>query len=42
MSEKHQGFEAPGSFTLIMIWFAIFVFVYFLNWKYLGAIWPVN
>jgi cytochrome c oxidase subunit 1 len=43
MAEHHgNGFEAPGSFVLIMTWFTVFVLVYFLNWKYLTDIWPIN
>ena len=42
MANHEGGFEAPGSFVMIMVWFAIMVFVYLLNWKYLSALWPVT
>ncbi len=34
--------HAPGSFVLIWIFFATMVLLYFLNWKYLSAIWHVG
>lgn len=40
--KNEHEFEAPGSFVLIMTFFAVFVLVYLLNWKYLSDLWPIN
>ncbi len=43
MSELEKEEHKPkGSFVLIMIFFATFALLYFLNWKYLTDIWHVG
>jgi cytochrome c oxidase subunit 1 len=36
------GFVAPGTFVLAMIFLVSFVLYYFVNWKYLSTVWPMN
>jgi cytochrome c oxidase subunit I len=44
--EAHGGrsgaFEAPGTFTLAMVFLVAFVLYYFINWKYLAQVWGMN
>src|SRR5262249_48091385 len=44
--EAHGGrasaFEAPGTFTLAMVFLVAFVLYYFINWKYLAQVWGLN
>ncbi len=40
--EKHEGFPAPGTFVIGMIFLVLFVLFYFLNWKWLSMIWNVG
>lgn len=42
--EEHgsAGFEAPGTFALAMLLLVSFVLYYFINWKYLSAVWPLS
>lgn len=35
------GFAAPGVLTFAMLFLAIFVVYYFVNWKYLASVWPI-
>ncbi len=43
MEEKKKGgFEAPGTLVLALIFLAVFVVFYFLNWKWLSTIWHVG
>jgi cytochrome c oxidase subunit 1 len=35
------GFAAPGTFVLAMLFLAIFVIYYIVNWKYLASVWPL-
>lgn len=32
----------PGTFVIVMIFFAVFAAYYFVNWKYLGQIWMLK
>ncbi|NIR30280.1 MAG: cytochrome C oxidase subunit I [Gammaproteobacteria bacterium] len=36
------GFAAPGTFALAMLLLAAFIVYYFINWKYLAAVWPLS
>jgi len=38
MSEKN-GFEAPGTFVLALVFLAVFVVVYIVNFKLLSNVW---
>lgn len=38
MSEK-GGFEAPGTFVLALVFLAVFVLVYIVNFKLLSNVW---
>jgi cytochrome c oxidase subunit 1 len=42
--EEHgsAGFEAPGTFALAMALLVCFVVYYFINWDYLGSVWPLS
>ena len=42
--EQHgsSGFEAPGTFVLAILLLVTFVVYYFINWKYLSAVWPMG
>jgi len=42
--EEHgsSGFEAPGTFALAMVLLVTFILYYFINWKYLAAVWPLS
>ena len=43
MEGKHEDdFPAPGSFVIIMIFLAMFVLFYFLNWKWLSMVWNIG
>jgi cytochrome c oxidase subunit 1 len=42
MDEKNSGFEAPGTFVLALIFLAVFILYYFLNWKWLASLWPIR
>ncbi|VAX23519.1 hypothetical protein MNBD_NITROSPINAE01-1893 [hydrothermal vent metagenome] len=43
MSEHERPEHQPkGTFVLIMVFFAVFVLFYYLNWKALLATWPVS
>ncbi len=35
------GFAAPGTFALAILFLAIFVAYYAVNWKYLASVWPL-
>ncbi len=41
MSEK-EGFEAPGTFVLALVFLAVFVVVYVVNFKLLSNIWMIR
>ena len=36
------GFAAPGTFILALVFLAIFVIYYAVNWKYLASVWPMS
>jgi len=36
------GFAAPGTFALAILFLAIFVVYYAVNWKYLASVWPMS
>jgi cytochrome c oxidase subunit 1 len=36
------GFEAPGTFTLALVFLVTFVLYYFVNWKYLSTVWGLS
>ena len=36
------GMVAPGTFTLAMVFLVAFVLYYFVNWKYLSTVWPLQ
>jgi cytochrome c oxidase subunit 1 len=36
------GFAAPGTFIFAMLFLAIFVIYYAVNWKYLASVWPMQ
>jgi cytochrome c oxidase subunit 1 len=36
------GFAAPGTFVLALVFLAIFVAYYAVNWKYLSSVWPMS
>ena len=40
--EKKKGFEAPGTFALVFIFFAWFVLMYIIAWASLSRVWPVE
>jgi len=37
-----QGFAAPGTFALAMVFLVAFVLYYFVNWKYLSTVWGLS
>lgn len=39
-SEEHP--KIPGTIVLVGIFFVTFVLYYFVNWKYLGEVWPLS
>jgi hypothetical protein len=39
---KKKGFEAPGTFALVIIFFLWFVLMYIIAWVGLSRIWPVQ
>jgi cytochrome c oxidase subunit 1 len=36
------GFAAPGTLIFALIFLALFVVYYFINWKYLSSVWPLS
>ena len=36
------GFSTPGTFVFAMIFLVAFVLYYFVNWKYLSAVWGMS
>ncbi|MFZ3089522.1 MAG: hypothetical protein WA240_02770 [Nitrospirota bacterium] len=40
--EKHEGFPAPGTFVIVMVFFVLFILFYYLNWKWLSMIWNIG
>ncbi len=36
------GFVAPGTFAFALVFLLMFVVYYFINWKYLSAVWPLG
>ena len=36
------GFVAPGTFAFAMVFLVSFVLYYFVNWKYLSTVWPLQ
>jgi cytochrome c oxidase subunit 1 len=36
------GFSAPGTFVFAIIFLVAFVLYYFVNWKYLSAVWGLS
>lgn len=39
--EKKKGFEAPGTLTIVLIFFTWFVIMYIISWVSLSRVWPV-
>ena len=37
-----QGFAAPGTFLLAMVFLVAFILYYFVNWKYLSTVWGLS
>ena len=37
-----QGFAAPGTFVLAMVFLVSFILYYFVNWKYLSTVWGLS
>ena len=37
-----QGFAAPGTFVLAMVFLVAFILYYFVNWKYLSTVWGLS
>lgn len=37
-----ESFGAPGTFVLALIFLAIFIIIYYLNYKYLSGIWELR
>ncbi len=43
MNEKHNSDEsAKGSLVLALIFLAVFVLIYFVNFKYLASVWYID
>lgn len=42
MSENNEGFGAPVTFALAIIFLATFIIFYFLNYKYLSSLWELR
>lgn len=42
MSEHKEGFEAPGTFVIALVFLAVFVVVYVVNFKLLSNIWWIH
>ena len=36
------GNHAPGTITLVAVFFIAFVLYYYVNWKYLSELWPLS
>jgi len=34
--------ELPGTYALVAVFFVSFALYYFINWKYLSQIWPMQ
>jgi cytochrome c oxidase subunit 1 len=34
--------QLPGTIVLIVVFFSAFVLYYYVNWKYLQALWPMR
>ncbi len=41
-AESGKKFLAPGTFTLTLVFLAVFILLFFLNWKWLAATWYVG
>lgn len=39
---KKKGVEAPGTFAIVLIFFAWFVIMYVISWVGLSRVWPVR
>jgi len=37
-----KGFEAPGTFVIALVFLAVFVVVYVVNFKLLSNIWQIR
>lgn len=42
MSDNNEGFGAPGTFALAVVFLITFMVVYFLNFKYLSGLWELR
>lgn len=42
MSDNNEGFGAPGTFVLAIIFLVTFIIFYFLNYKYLASLWELR
>ena len=34
--------KLPGTITLVGVFFVAFMLYYYVNWKYLSAVWPLR
>lgn len=42
MSDHKEKFEAPGTFVLALVFLAVFIVVYVVNFKLLSNIWEIR
>ena len=42
MSDHKEGFEAPVTFVIALLFLAVFVVVYVVNFKLLSNIWQIR
>lgn len=42
MAHDKDSMEAPGVFTLAMIFLAVFIVVWFMHFKWLGNLWMLG
>ena len=42
MSDHKEGFEAPGTFVIALVFLAVFAVVYVANYKLLTNIWYIR
>jgi len=39
---SHATVKLPGTIILVGVFFVAFMLYYFVNWKYLSAVWPLR
>jgi cytochrome c oxidase subunit 1 len=39
---SHATVKLPGTIILVAIFFVAFMLYYYVNWKYLSAVWPLR